>query len=143
MVPWPERHRPMPPPSPSVPASDADLMARVREGSLEAFDELARRWRKPLLRFFYSLTWNAEDAEDDVQATLMRLWRARERYTPCGKFSTYLFQIAKRYWLNERASRPAPPAPLETLTELPGLTHRDFHHPEGHFLARYRNSRVQ
>jgi RNA polymerase sigma-70 factor (ECF subfamily) len=123
--------------------SDADLMAQVREGNLEAFEELARRWRKPLLRFFSSLTWNTDDSEDGVQATLMRLWRARGRYIPCGKFSTYLFQIAKRYWLNERASCPAPSVALETVTELTGLTYRDFNHPEGHLLARYRNNRVQ
>jgi RNA polymerase sigma-70 factor (ECF subfamily) len=37
-----------------------------------------------------------------VQETFLRLWRARERYRPEGKFSTYLFQIAKNLWINRR-----------------------------------------
>ena len=77
------------------PPSDVELMLRVGNGDLDAFDSLVRRWRKPLLSFFYPLTWNHDDAEDCAQATFMRLWRARERYAPCAKFSTYLFRIAK------------------------------------------------
>ena len=32
----------------------------------------------------------------------MRVWRARASYRPIGKVSTWLFQIAKHYWFNER-----------------------------------------
>jgi RNA polymerase sigma-70 factor (ECF subfamily) len=123
--------------------SDADLMQRVRDGDLAAFEAVARRWRRPLERFFFPLTWNADDAEDCVQETLMRLWRARDRYEPCGKFSTYLFQIAKRYWINERARKRVEVTPMESSPALPGLTFRDYDHPVGHLLSRHRDARVQ
>ncbi len=32
----------------------------------------------------------------------MRVWRARATYRPIGRVSTWLFQIAKNYWFNER-----------------------------------------
>jgi RNA polymerase sigma-70 factor (ECF subfamily) len=133
------------PPDPSVgePNPDIGLMCRVRDGDLDAFDSLVRRWRKPLLGFFHPLTWDAEDAEDCVQATFLRLWRARERYTPRAKFSTYLFQIAKRYWLNEREKKRPDTVPLEAAHSLPGLTYRDFTHPVGHLLTRFRDERVK
>lgn len=118
-------------------------MQQVGAGNLEAFDELVRRWRKPLVRFFYPLTWSMDDAEDCAQSTFLRLWRARERYTPCAKFSTYLFQIAKRYWLNERARKRVEQLPLESAHRLPGLTFRDFSHPVGNLLTRYRDDRVR
>ena len=123
--------------------ADHDLMARVAAGDLDAFDALVRRWRKPLLGFFYPLTWSMDDAEDCAQATLLRLWRARERYIPSAKFSTYLFQIAKRYWLNERARRHGDSVPLEAAHELPGLTFRDYAHPVGNLLSRHRDERVR
>ena len=123
--------------------SDIALMLALQAGCLDAFDEIARRWRKPLLGFFYPLTWNMDDAEDCVQATLLRLWRARERYTPSARFSTYLFQIARRYWLNERSRRRVPQVALDSAPALPGLTFRDFDHPVGHLLSRYRNERVR
>ncbi len=40
-------------------------------------------------------------AEDFAQETFLRLWVSRERYQPTGRFSTYLFQIGKHYWLNQ------------------------------------------
>lgn len=132
------------PPTPALrDASDADLMALARDGDLDAFDVLARRWRDPLRRFFGPLAGSADEAEDCVQETLLRLWRARDRYAPTGKFSTYLFQIAKRYWLNERSRRAPVPLPPESEEVLPGLTFRDFHHPVGHLLSRYRDARVR
>jgi RNA polymerase sigma-70 factor (ECF subfamily) len=123
--------------------ADADLMQRVRDSDLAAFETLAQRWRRPLERFFFPLTWSEDDAQDCVQETLMRLWRARDRYEPCGKFSTYLFQIAKRYWMNERARKRVDATPLETVPALPGLTFRDYNHPVGHLLSRHRDARVQ
>ena len=45
---------------------------------------------------------HSSQADDFVQETFLRLWLARSRYEPTGKFSTYLFQIGKHYWLNQR-----------------------------------------
>src|SRR5205814_1312190 len=67
-----------------------------------AFGELARRYQKPLRRFFTAILADPSQADDFVQETLLRLWVTRERYQPCGKFSTYLFQIGKHYWFNQR-----------------------------------------
>lgn len=86
-------------------ADDVDLMIRARGGDMAAFETLYGRYRKPLLGFFSRLTGDSTLAEDLTQETFVRLWRARERYEPSGKFTTYLFQIAKNHWLNEREKK--------------------------------------
>ena len=81
---------------------DRELMLRVRGGDLAAFEELYALYSRPLMNFFFRLTWDRTFSEDLMQETFLRLWRARERYRPTGKFTTYLFQIGKNHWLNER-----------------------------------------
>jgi len=82
--------------------SDQRLMARVREGDVGAYEELYARYVKALLNFFFQMCFDRVAAEDYVQETFLRVWRARETYRPIGKVSTWLFQIAKNYWFNER-----------------------------------------
>jgi len=82
--------------------TDIQLMLRVRQGDVEAFRMLAVRYREPLRRYFASLIADRIQADDYAQETLLRLWATRERYEPTGKFSVFLFQIGKRYWLNQR-----------------------------------------
>lgn len=88
--------------------TDIELMLRVRDGDAAAFAELARRYRAPLRRFFSAVLPDRSLGDDCAQETLLRLWLTRDRYEPTGRFSTYLFQIAKHYGLNERRKRSLP-----------------------------------
>jgi RNA polymerase sigma-70 factor (ECF subfamily) len=84
------------------------LMARVRDGGdLEAFAELAGRYRGPLRRFVASLLpGDPQAAEDGAQEALLRLWASRERFDPdAGRLSSYLFGIALNWANNQRARR--------------------------------------
>jgi RNA polymerase sigma-70 factor (ECF subfamily) len=83
-------------------AQDRDLMARVQAGDVEAFEKLYGRYAQPLINFFFQMCYDRTAAEDYLQETFLRVWRARETYRPIGKVSTWLFQIAKNYWFNER-----------------------------------------
>ncbi len=82
--------------------TDIELMLRAKDGDVAAFQELAHRYREPLRRFFASLLADRSQADDFAQETLLRLWSTRQRYEPTGRFSTYLFQIGRHYWLNQR-----------------------------------------
>ncbi|MEN6519645.1 MAG: RNA polymerase sigma factor [Armatimonadota bacterium] len=85
--------------------SDTELMELVKKGDFAAFDKLYTRYREDIYKFLYSLTWDQDTAEDYVQEVFIRLYMARDRYIPAGKFSTYLFQIAKNYYLYQRRGR--------------------------------------
>jgi RNA polymerase sigma-70 factor (ECF subfamily) len=82
---------------------DIALMLRVQRcGDAAAFAELAGRYRGQLKRFFAALLPDPALADDFAQETLLRLWLSRSRYRPTGKFSAYLFQIARHFYLNQR-----------------------------------------
>lgn len=82
--------------------TDNELMARAQDGDMAAFQMLVARWREPLRRFFAALLPDRSEADDYAQETFLRVWLTRERYEPTGKFSTYLFQFGKHYWLNQK-----------------------------------------
>jgi RNA polymerase sigma-70 factor (ECF subfamily) len=104
------------------PERDAKLMTRVTQGDRDAFEELYDLYGGAIARFFYHLTWNRQVVEDGVQEVFLRLWRGARNWRPTGKFSTYLFQIAKNYWINEWAkqSRRIRPITLREDEEDPG-----------------------
>ena len=108
------------------PQDDSDpsveWMLKLKAGHEEAFDHLVDRWQSPLINFFYRSLSSYEQAEDLAQLVFIRLYRAAPRYEPRAKFSTYLFQIARRLLINEirRAQRkpldPWDPADLHAVT---------------------------
>jgi RNA polymerase sigma-70 factor (ECF subfamily) len=82
--------------------SDQELMARIQAGDVRAFELLYARYAHPLLNFFHQMCFDRVASEDYLQETFLRVWRARASYRPIGKVSTWLFEIAKNFWFNER-----------------------------------------
>jgi len=88
-----------------LPESDPDvqLMLAFRAGDATAFEKLWDRWAGPLLRYLERMVSDSAIAEDLVQDTFLRVYRARERYEPRARFSTWLYRIATNLALNELA----------------------------------------
>ncbi|MHC4953942.1 MAG: RNA polymerase sigma factor [Planctomycetota bacterium] len=84
-------------------------MARIQADDVKAFELLYARYSHPLINFFYQMCFDRVASEDYVQETFLRVWRARAGYRPIGKVSTWLFQIAKHYWFNEREKQKRRP----------------------------------
>ena len=80
---------------------DVRLMLAFREGQAAAFDELFRRWSGPLLRYLERMVRDLATAEELVQEAFLRVHRARDRYSPDARFSTWLYRIATNLALNE------------------------------------------
>jgi RNA polymerase sigma-70 factor (ECF subfamily) len=87
--------------------SDVDLMMRVKRGDREAFSELLRRFRKPLINFLCRFLTNPADAEDLAQEAFIRVFQSAARYEPKASFTTWLYRIATNLALNHvRDHRP-------------------------------------
>jgi RNA polymerase sigma-70 factor (ECF subfamily) len=80
---------------------DVQLMLAFRQGDDAAFDTLFRRWAGPLLRYLQRMLRDPATAEDLVQEAFLRVHRARDRYQPDARFSTWLYRIATNLALNE------------------------------------------
>jgi RNA polymerase sigma-70 factor (ECF subfamily) len=81
---------------------DVQLMLQVRDDSAVAFEELVSRYQGRLLTVFRHLVGSREQAEDLAQEVFLRVFRARKRYQPGAKFSTWLFTIANNVASNAR-----------------------------------------
>ena len=81
--------------------ADAELMVRFREGDRSAFEQLFHRYTPPLVNFLARMVPERARAEELAQEVFVRIYRARDRYEPTARFSTFLFGIAHRLALNE------------------------------------------
>lgn len=86
-------------------AEDKRLIAALAGGDDRALGALIDRWHLPLRQFVFRFVQQAEDTEDLVQETFVRVFRHRERYRPESKFSTWLFTIAVNLCRNHAARR--------------------------------------
>jgi len=73
---------------------DADLLARVGCGDREAFDELYRRYRRPLAAYLARLTGEPDAADELADDTLLVVWRRADRFAGRSRPSTWIFGIA-------------------------------------------------
>lgn len=73
---------------------DVRLMLRVRDDDAAAFEELMLRYQNRLVSLLSHLVGKRDMAEDLAQDVFLRVYRARKRYVPGSKFSTWLFTIA-------------------------------------------------
>jgi RNA polymerase sigma-70 factor (ECF subfamily) len=80
--------------APSDTPSDETLMTALAAGDSAALDTLMLRWQRPLQAYLLRHLGNEADALDLAQETFVRLYRARARYRPGARFTTWMFQIA-------------------------------------------------
>jgi RNA polymerase sigma-70 factor (ECF subfamily) len=84
---------------------DVCLMLRVQADEPGAFELLVQRYQRHLVGILTHLVGQVDEAEDLAQEVFLRVYRARKRYCPRSKFSTWLFTIANNLALNSLRSR--------------------------------------
>jgi RNA polymerase sigma-70 factor (ECF subfamily) len=88
---------------------DVRLMLRVRDDDAAAFEELMLRYQTRLITVLDHLVRSRDLAEDLAQEVFMRVYRARKRYVPGAKFSTWLYTITNNVASNALRSRSRRP----------------------------------
>jgi RNA polymerase sigma factor (sigma-70 family) len=76
--------------------SDHELMLAVRDGDLPKLGDLYERHHRPLYGFFVHLTGDRIASEDLVQLVFFRILKYRRTYRDEGKFSAWIYHIARR-----------------------------------------------
>jgi RNA polymerase sigma-70 factor, ECF subfamily len=86
--------------------------ARAARASRECFTRLAERYRGEIESRCLRMLGSREDAEDAVQETFVRAWRARRGYRGDSSFRTWLFRIAINVCLDTIERRGRTPSVL-------------------------------
>src|SRR5437667_8198138 len=97
------------------PDPDAALMLRVKQGDMQAFEELVEKYKQPVMNLVYRTLPDATEAEDLAQHVFLQVFKSAHRYEVSAKFSTWLFTITRNLCLNEIRRRSRHPA--ESLDE--------------------------
>ncbi len=98
----------LPPPAPAQ--DESSCLTAARQGELWAMEQLYHCHQPQIYALCYRLLERAEDAEDAVQATFVRAFRALPRFRGESSARTWLYRIATNEALGMlRRRRDAPP----------------------------------
>jgi RNA polymerase sigma-70 factor, ECF subfamily len=104
--------------------TDEELVARSTGGDPESFNQLIKRWERPIYALAYRTIGREEDARDVVQETFLRAFRGLSGFKGQAKFSSWLYRIALnlcRDWIRRQRRAPVVLAPDGVdLVELAG-----------------------
>ena len=109
--------------------SDAEWIARIREGDRRAFEAFVRHYADHLCGFVYNTIGDTDATQQLVQDLFLWIWRNRHQWEIRGALTTYLYRSARnraishirherleRRWL-EQATRQAPLATVPRSAE--------------------------
>lgn len=77
------------------------LMLAFQAGDESAFDRIVETYSPQVYALLTRFLGARQNREDLVQEVFLRVLRARERYEPSARFSTFLFRIAFNISVNE------------------------------------------
>ncbi len=97
--------------------SDGQLLVKLRNGSLRAFDELYRRYSTAVLNFVRKLIKDQMRAEDITQDIFMRLYVRRKVLDPALSVKNWLFVCARNASMDVLRSKRA--TDVEKTGDLP------------------------
>src|SRR5690348_17427558 len=75
-------------------ASDRDLVVTAITGSEGGFEELVRRYQRPIAAYVYRMVGDYDAALDLTQEVFIKVYASLSRYRPEFKFSTWIYKIA-------------------------------------------------
>ena len=105
-------------------STDEELVARSVGGDLDSFNQLVRRWERPIYTLAYRVIGREEDARDVCQEAFLRAFRSLGGFRGHAKFSSWLYRITLnlcRDWIRRERRAPFVPTPEGVdLVELAG-----------------------
>lgn len=74
--------------------ADMELVVQARRGSEDGFEELVRRYQRPIVAYVYRMIGDYDAALDAAQEVFIKVYNSLDRYSPEYKFSTWIYRIA-------------------------------------------------
>ena len=99
-------------------------LSRARAGDEDAFRELLDPYRAELRLHCYRILGSLQDAEDQLQETLLAAWRGLEGFEGRSSMRSWLYRIATNQCLNVLRARKRRPQEVSSMVEPPEPTRK-------------------
>jgi RNA polymerase sigma-70 factor (ECF subfamily) len=74
--------------------SDVELIAKAIGGREDGFEELVRRYQRPITNYVFRMLNDYDASLDVTQEVFIKVYNSLERYSSEYKFSTWVYRIA-------------------------------------------------
>jgi RNA polymerase sigma-70 factor (ECF subfamily) len=122
-------------------SSDADLARQARQGDVDAYGELVRRYQTSVFNVCYRLLADRGEAEDMTQEAFLRAQARLDRFDLERPFGPWMRRVAANLCLNRLQRRAPAQVALEEEGDLPAADRSDG--PEQIHEARERNDALR
>lgn len=109
--------------------SDVDLISRVIRGREDGFEELVRRYQRPIAGYVYRMLGDYDSSLDVTQEVFIKIYGSIEKYSSEYKFSTWAYRIAHNAAIDHMRRNSINSQSLETESEN-GTYQLQFESPE-------------
>jgi RNA polymerase sigma factor (sigma-70 family) len=76
------------------------MIAAIKRGDEQAFEEAYIQYRQKLYSYFFHKTTSAEDSKDLLQTTFLKLWKYRASLNTEYSLEQHLFRIARTVFID-------------------------------------------
>lgn len=96
--------------------TDVELIASAIKGRESGFEELVRRYQRPIVAYVYRMLSDYEASLDVTQEVFIKVYNSLDKYSSEYKFSTWLYRIAHNAAIDWMRRNSANLQSLETET---------------------------
>lgn len=93
--------------------TDRELIAGTVAGQLDGFEELVRRYQRPITGYVFRMLGDYESSLDVTQEVFIKVYNSLHKYSSEYKFSTWLYRIAHNAAVDHLRRNSITPQSLE------------------------------
>jgi len=86
--------------------ADGELVRNALAGRETSFEELVRRYQRPIAAYVYRMVGDYDAALDLTQEVFIKVYKSLARYRSEFKFSTWIYKIAHNAAIDTCAATP-------------------------------------
>ena len=98
-------------------AEDQAAVEKVLAGDASAFEDIVRRWQRPIVNLAYRFCRDRARAEEMAQEAFLRAYRSLAQWQRKAAFSTWLFALATNLFCSELRRVPVRTVRLDEIVE--------------------------
>lgn len=93
--------------------TDGELIINSIAGRSDGFEELVRRYQRPITSYVFRMLGDYESSLDVTQEVFIKVYNSLTKYSSEYKFSTWLYRIAHNAAIDHRRRNSVTPQSLE------------------------------